>query len=90
MKEKSRAITRRCDVERKFGITLEHYNEKREGQKNICSICSKQMKRPQLDHCHSTGKIRDFLCVKCNMGLGCFEDNIALIRAAHDYLERHK
>jgi hypothetical protein len=28
-----------------------------------------------VDHCHSTGKVRDLLCSRCNHTLGKFKEN---------------
>lgn len=42
------------------------------------------------DHCHATGAVRDWLCRSCNAGLGLFRDNPAAMRAAADYIERHR
>lgn len=41
-----------------------------------------------IDHCHSTGRFRGFLCGACNQGLGLYADDPSLLRAAADYLER--
>ena len=55
-----------------------------------CAICSRKLQGNQAaDHCHKTGAIRDWLCVKCNAGLGFFEDDPERMRAAAAYIERH-
>lgn len=41
-----------------------------------------------LDHCHQSGKFRGWLCHRCNVGLGHFSDDAALLRRAADYLSR--
>ena len=40
-----------------------------------------------IDHDHQTLKIRGWLCAPCNKGIGLFEDNPGLLRAAIKYLE---
>lgn len=53
-----------------------------------CEICG----APAIaaDHNHQTGEIRGPLCRGCNLGLGQFEDEPDRLRAAADYLERHR
>ncbi len=55
------------------GMTYELFLSEIEKQENKCNICDKEMKLPQVDHCHKTGKYRALLCVPCNNGLGVFE-----------------
>lgn len=77
---------RRSIVKRKYGLTLEEYD-------GIiargCAICRGKGPRMALDHCHTSGKVRDALCTNCNAGLGQFKDDPARLRAAAKYLERH-
>jgi len=56
-------------------------------QRGLCAICKKSGRPLLLDHCHSTGKVRGFLCAACNSGLGCYEDDPNIMRAATAYLE---
>lgn len=39
-----------------------------------------------IDHDHRTGKVRGILCQACNLGLGKFRDDPALIKSAIRYL----
>ncbi len=73
---------------RLYGVTVEMFNAMIKAQKNKCPICSKHLKKPHIDHCHKTGKVRGILCVKCNWGLGLFQDDQALMRKAIRYLNR--
>ena len=41
----------------------------------------------RLDHDHDTGKIRGWLCDKCNTSLGQLGDNIKSINKALQYLK---
>lgn len=70
-----------------YGLTLEEYLVIREQRKKApCEICGKRG-RMNIDHDHSTGKMRGFLCHGCNTGLGLFEDNPELLEAAIEYLK---
>jgi hypothetical protein len=51
----------------------------------VCHICRKET-RLTVDHDHSTGVIRGFLCNPCNRGLGDFLDNPESLRRAIAYL----
>jgi hypothetical protein len=79
----------------KYGITHQQYMEMWEKQKGLCPICHhpercKRRKWLAVDHDHSTGKIRALLCDKCNLGIGHFKDDIALLESAISYIKEHK
>ena len=42
------------------------------------------------DHNHTTEKFRDWLCHKCNMGLGNLADSIERCKRAVEYLSKHQ
>lgn len=42
------------------------------------------------DHNHATEKFRDWLCHKCNMGLGNLGDNVERCKRAVEYLSKHQ
>lgn len=65
------------------------YAELFEKQRGLCGICHELMTRPLLDHNHETMEVRGLLCSKCNVGLGQFKDNPALLLAALQYLENN-
>lgn len=73
-----------------YGITLEEYQRRFEEQGGVCAICRKPPDKKPLavDHCHKTGRVRGLLHVRCNSGLGMYDDNPEALRAAAAYLER--
>lgn len=61
-------------------------------QRGVCDICRKPFspdRKPCLDHCHETGKIRGMLCCFCNLALGGFNDSILSLENAIKYLLEH-
>ena len=80
-----------------YKTTPEQTHELLKGDK-VCAISGRPLnisskgtdEELHIDHCHQTGKIRGLLYRTFNIGLGCFEDNPDLLRAAADYIERHK
>lgn len=82
---------------RRYGITLEQYDEMMLKQNGVCAICQQHetMKNSKgivcnlsVDHDHITGRVRGLLCRNCNIGLGCFSDNINLMRTGIAYLSK--
>lgn len=95
--KKGRITERRARLKRKYNITLERYDELLEQQSGVCAICCKPpttenhygTMRLSVDHDHKTGEVRGLLCSKCNLTLGCVDDNKELLLSAVLYLERH-
>ena len=78
---------------RRFGITLAKYLALLEAQEGRCAICKRIPDEADpngwrfcVDHDHETGAVRGLLCRTCNIGLGAFRDDPALLRAADRYL----
>jgi len=75
-------------------ITKEEYKKLYDIQNGYCAICNKHVssctKDLALDHCHITGKVRNFLCDQCNTGLGMFKDDTSVLFKAIDYLYKHR
>jgi hypothetical protein len=96
-----RAEARKRSLKSK-GLTQKKYDEMVEGQNGVCAICGNPQSKTSkygfldVDHDHSCcensktcGKcIRGLLCRHCNMGLGCFKDNIELMQTAIEYLQK--
>lgn len=80
------------DYKRKYGISLEDFENKERIQNYLCEICKKpnpSKRRWHVDHCHKTGKIRDLLCHNCNRLLGGSQENIEILLNAINYLKKH-
>lgn len=77
---------------KKYHLTLEDYNTFLLIQDNKCKIClisfNDVIKGANIDHCHTTGKVRGLLCHSCNKGLGFFKDNTELLKIAIEYLNK--
>ncbi|ADR32381.1 VR7ORF006c hypothetical protein [Escherichia phage vB_EcoM_VR7] len=56
----------------------------------ICGIKFDSVIRKNVDHCHKGGHVRGILCRQCNTGLGMFKDNIASLKNAIKYLNKHE
>jgi hypothetical protein len=59
----------------------------------VCAVCRRpprDKKTLHLDHDHSTGKVRAFLCNHCNVSIGMVGDSATLLRRLADYIESHQ
>ena len=84
---------------RKYAITSVEYDRLLKAQGGVCAICKlppeiahKGNTRSCLlgvDHCHTTGRVRSLLCVRCNNMIGSAKESPDLLRAAIAYLEHH-
>jgi Autographiviridae endonuclease VII len=77
---------------RKFGMTIEQYDEMLAAQGGGCFICARPPREDislHVDHDHSTGKVRGILCFRCNNALADFQEDVRLLAKAADYLDRH-
>lgn len=84
-------------LENQFGITQAQYWAMYDKQTGLCAICDKppdvfrgKPRRLYVDHDHKTGLVRGLLCYQCNVGLGCFNDNVRSLRRAVQYLNNAK
>ena len=65
---------------------------KLEDQNNECAICGTPFEdeyKAQIDHCHTSGRVRGLLCIECNWMLGKANDNPTILRNAAAYLEKN-
>ena len=86
-----RRTARSGHLQRTYGITLDEYEKALAEQNNCCAICEVHesdapRQRLAVDHCHDTGKIRGFLCDRCNLALGMLGDGAKQVEKALNYL----
>lgn len=79
-------------LKRHYGITIQDYDDIYIEQGGRCAVCgthqSKLDRSLAVDHCHSTKIVRGLLCHKCNIGIGCFNDDVNLFKNVVKYLEK--
>jgi hypothetical protein len=83
------------DLKRKYGITLDQWQQMHNEQGGLCKICGKpetKVDRRQnvvrslsVDHCHITSKVRGLLCSDCNTAIGLLQHNVELLNKAIAY-----
>ena len=86
---------RHWKMKKTYGIGIFDYYKMYESQCGKCSICG--IERPNkgkdglvVDHNHSTGRVRELLCVHCNTGLGQLRDDVGRLQKAIEYLNKFK
>ncbi|KKN77842.1 hypothetical protein LCGC14_0355790 [marine sediment metagenome] len=97
-REANKGSYRGYSLERSYNITVEEYDQMLEVQNGVCAICHKPetakikngvTRRLAIDHDHETDTVRELLCHRCNLMLGCAQDNTVTLLEAAIYLERH-
>ena len=82
----------KSQLQAKYNLSLEKYNEYLKKQNNKCAVCftSPTKNNPLcVDHSHITGMIRGLLCGKCNRSLGMMLDSTILLGRLVDYLNKN-
>lgn len=69
----------------RYGLLPEETKKLKEKNNGICPICNKR-KAQAIDHDHITGKVRGYICNKCNLGLHYIE-NVQLKESMEKYLK---
>lgn len=80
---RAKRLARLDKLHRKHGLTAAEALAYVAGKS--CAICDKT-ETLVVDHDHDTGAIRGVLCRRCNLGLGHFNDDLAMIDRARAYL----
>lgn len=97
--DKRKLQYRSAYIKRKYGISLDQYEEMLKNQNGVCAICKEpetfihpkknDVYRLAIDHNHDTGEIRELLCRRCNTMLGECKENQFLLLALIEYLKKH-
>jgi peptide methionine sulfoxide reductase MsrB len=93
------AFIRAKNLKQLYGMSSEDYQLIFLAQNGVCAACgqpetaidhrTKQVKNLQIDHCHTTGRVRALLCKECNNALGLLHDDKERIRLLLRYVEFH-
>ena len=85
-REKHAALERR----KKHGIGLTEQERLFTSQHGKCAVCGDPIQRStsstHLDHDHETGRVRAFLCQKCNIAVGMVRENVRIVSRLAAYL----
>lgn len=79
---------------KRYGIDKSTFDHMFELQQGKCFICETSFDldnkntSPHIDHSHITGKVRHLLCMKCNLGIGNFQERPDLLVKASEYLQK--
>ena len=87
--EKVKETHRRSHLKRKYNLSLEEYNLMFEKQNGCCAICGKHQSNLKMilnvDHNHTTNKIRGLLCTKCNSFIACIDNDFNTLERIINY-----
>lgn len=94
--EKTRLWDYKSALKKRYGISLEAFNQMWITQEGKCSCCQQKMNRGGqksnsacLDHNHSTGKVRAILCAGCNVAIAHLKEDPFRCELAAAYLRKH-
>ena len=85
----------RQELVRKYCVDPAWFDEQLQRQGNSCVCCKRAFQwgdkqtTPNVDHCHATGKVRNFLCRRCNSVLGLINDDGSLLGKFARYIKEH-
>jgi len=67
-------------IRRRYGISREQFETLYKKQGGACCLCGRR-KKLNIDHSHTTGRVRGLLCWRCNVLLDALENQEWLGRA---------
>ena len=89
-KENEKKSRDRCKLKRPEQRRVRAYGEEARNVPDNCQICGRVNRKKAIfvDHDHATGKVRGFLCKKCNSVLGLVDDDATILMKLIAYLGR--
>jgi Recombination endonuclease VII len=77
----------------KYGVTADQFAEMLHACGGRCPCCKVPFSKllgvkPNIDHCHKTGRVRGILCGRCNFLLGHANDERSILLACARYLRQ--
>ncbi len=87
--EKFKEYNFKSKLKTQYGVTVEWYSRQTIIQNNKCAVCGVFSKRLNVDHNHTTGKVRELLCKNCNFAIGFIYDSSTTAKQIANYLEKH-
>ena len=86
-----RKYSRKKSLKRRYGITINEYDEminKQNGKCAICGIHQSELEKPLfVDHNHKTDNVRGLLCDLCNRGIGFLKENPLILLKSIKYIQ---
>lgn len=58
----------------RYGLTVDQLLEVMGRHEGVCPIHGGRSKDMVIDHCHTTGRVRDLICRTCNTEVGWYEN----------------
>lgn len=89
--EKCKFTKRKSFLKIAYNLTPEQHKEMYIKQNGCCAICNTSVPYDEIDtdHNHTTNKVRELLCRRCNLIAGLIETNSDLIDKIIGYLAKH-
>ena len=90
--QKNKERLRKEAVVKRYGISVEQYEQMFIEQNFQCALCSIHNSESPLyvDHCHDTNEVRGLLCNKCNSLLGGFQYHYNNLNNVLAYLDQER
>jgi hypothetical protein len=87
--ESFKASCRKRNLKKKYGLTVEQYDEMFNKQNKRCACCNRETDKLVVDHNHTTGAIRELLCSPCNTALGLLNEDVTVMQNMSNYVRKH-